>query len=93
MAQLVGAFASSHAPLIARDWEILPPEAKQKISSGFSEMKSRIKELCPDLLIMLAPDHWVNFFLDNLRAFVSASDQNTEDLGSHFYLRSSNIKK
>ena len=69
MAQLVGAFASSHAPLIARDWDILPTEAKQKISSGFREMRSRIEELCPDLLIMLAPDHWVNFFLDNLPAF------------------------
>jgi aromatic ring-opening dioxygenase catalytic subunit (LigB family) len=69
MAELVGAFAASHAPLIARDWEILPVKTKQRITAAFNEMRSRISAVSPDILIILSPDHWVNFFLDNLPAF------------------------
>ena len=69
MAELAGAFAASHAPLIAREWETLTPPTKKKIVTAFGDMKARIEALSPDILIVLAPDHWVNFFLDNLPAF------------------------
>ncbi len=69
MAELVGAFAASHAPLIARDWESLSPEAKETISTSFDEVSRRLSALEPDVLIMLSPDHWVNFFLSNLPSF------------------------
>jgi aromatic ring-opening dioxygenase catalytic subunit (LigB family) len=69
MAELVGAFAASHAPLIAREWERLPPDARETITNSFDEMGRRLTALKPDVLIMLSPDHWVNFFLDNLPSF------------------------
>lgn len=69
MAELVGAYAASHAPLIAREWENLSPPARADIASSFDEMGQRIKALEPDVLVMLSPDHWVNFFLDNLPSF------------------------
>jgi len=69
MANLVGAFAASHAPLIAREWERLSPGAKATITESFDEMGRRLTALKPDVLIMLSPDHWVNFFLDNLPSF------------------------
>ncbi len=66
MAELVGAFAASHAPLIARDWSILPSERKEQITHAFRELGRRVAASRPDVLIVVSPDHWVNFFLDNL---------------------------
>lgn len=66
MAELVGAFAASHAPLIARDWEKLPAASREIITADFRELGRRLAAAKPDVLIVLSPDHWVNFFLDNL---------------------------
>ena len=63
MAELVGAFAASHAPLIAREWENLSSEARETVTSSFDEISRRLTALKPDVLVMLSPDHWVNFFL------------------------------
>lgn len=69
MAELVGAFAASHAPLIAREWENLSSDARSVITSSFDEMRRRLTGLNPDVLVMLSPDHWINFFLSNLPSF------------------------
>ncbi|MBT5192184.1 MAG: 2,3-dihydroxyphenylpropionate 1,2-dioxygenase [Rhodospirillaceae bacterium] len=69
MAELVGAFAASHAPLIAREWERMSPDARETIKTSFDEMGRRLAALKPDVLVMLSPDHWVNFFLNNLPSF------------------------
>lgn len=66
MAKFVGAFAASHAPLIARDWEKLPEASRDIITADFRELGKRVAAAKPDVLIELSPDHWVNFFLDNL---------------------------
>lgn len=66
MAELVGAFAASHAPLIGRDWDKLPAASREIITADFKELGRRIAAARPDVLIELAPDHWTNFFLDNL---------------------------
>ena len=69
MAELVGAFAASHGPLIAREWDNLPAGPKAVLKSAFDETGRRLKALEPDVLVMLSPDHWVNFFVDNLPSF------------------------
>lgn len=69
MAELVGVFAGVHGPMIAREWERLPTDVRQKIELGFDELGRRFKAARPDVLIILSPDHWVNFFLNNLPAF------------------------
>ncbi len=66
MAELVGAFAASHAPLIARDWDKLPAASREIITADFGELGRRLTAAKPDVLVMLSPDHWTNFFLDNL---------------------------
>ena len=66
MASLVGVFASSHAPLIARDWESVDATRREAISATFAELAGRLHTARPDVLIVASPDHWVNFFLDNL---------------------------
>jgi len=66
MASLVGCYASSHGPLIARDWKILPALRREQFTTSFRELGRRLKAARPDVLIEIAPDHWNNFFLDNL---------------------------
>ena len=66
MASLVGAFASSHAPLMARAWEAVDAPRREKISAIFAELGGRLRAARPDVLIVVSPDHWVNFFLDNM---------------------------
>jgi len=69
MAEFVGAFAASHGPLIAREWDVLPEGPKAALTAAFDETGRRLKALKPDVLVMLSPDHWVNFFIDNLPSF------------------------
>jgi aromatic ring-opening dioxygenase catalytic subunit (LigB family) len=66
MAEFVGAFAASHAPLIARDWELLPPPTQARLTHVFREIGRRVTAARPDVIVEIAPDHWVNFFIDNL---------------------------
>ncbi len=68
MAELVGAFAASHGPLIIREWERVPAEQKGRMAAGFRELGRRLEAASPDVLVVVAPDHWSNFFLDNVPA-------------------------
>jgi len=66
MAELVGIYAASHGPLIARDWQRLPEALKKRRSAAYGELGRRVSEARADVIVGLAPDHWTNFFLDNL---------------------------
>jgi aromatic ring-opening dioxygenase catalytic subunit (LigB family) len=66
MASLVGCFAASHGPLIARDWPTMSEALHTQFRTRFREMGRRFDAARPDVLIEIAPDHWSNFFLDNL---------------------------
>ena len=68
MAELAGAFAASHGPLIIREWQRVPPEQKSRMAAGFAELGRRLEAARADVLVIVAPDHWSNFFLDNLPA-------------------------
>ena len=68
MARLVGAYAASHGPLLIREWEAVPAEQKQRLSAAFAELGKRMRAARPDVLIVVSPDHWSNFFLDNYPA-------------------------
>ncbi len=68
MAELVGIYAASHGPLIARDWHRLPATLKDRLSAAYGELGRRIGAARVDVIVALAPDHWTNFFLDNLPA-------------------------
>ena len=68
MANLVGIYAASHGPLIVRKWDALTPACKTTITTAFDELGRRINAARADVLIVISPDHWVNFSLDNLPA-------------------------
>ena len=66
MADLVGVYAASHGPMIVRNWDKLAPAERKSLDSAFGELGRRVKAARPDVLIVISPDHWVNFFIDNL---------------------------
>jgi aromatic ring-opening dioxygenase catalytic subunit (LigB family) len=68
MASFVGAFAASHGPLLVREWEAVPSGEKSRLKNAFDELGRRLKSANPDVLIVVSPDHWSNFFLDNYPA-------------------------
>ena len=66
MAELVGIYAASHGPLIVRNWDVLSEACKATLTAAFDELGRRINAVGADVLIVISPDHWVNFFMDNL---------------------------
>lgn len=68
MAELVGAFAASHGPLLVREWEHVPAAQKERMAQAFRELGRRLTTAKTDVLIVVSPDHWSNFFLDNIPA-------------------------
>src|SRR5256885_765138 len=68
MASLVGAFAASHGPLLVREWERVPADEKNRLTAAYQDLGRRMKAAKPDVLIVVSPDHWSNFFLDNYPA-------------------------
>ena len=66
MAEIVAVQAASHAPLVARDWHLLPATAKDRLSAAYRELGRRLSAAKPDVIVEIAPDHWSNFFINNL---------------------------
>ncbi len=69
MAELVGAFAASHGPLLVREWQAIPADQKKRLSFAYEELGRRLTAANPDVVVVVVPDHWANFALDNYPAF------------------------
>jgi aromatic ring-opening dioxygenase catalytic subunit (LigB family) len=69
MASLVGVFAASHGPMIAREWDSLSQQTREQVRAGFDTVGARLMAARPDVLVIVSPDHWCNFFLNNFPAF------------------------
>ena len=68
MASFVGSFAASHGPLLIREWQAVPAAEKSRLEKAFAELGRRLRATNPDALVVVSPDHWSNFFLDNYPA-------------------------
>ena len=66
MAELAGVYAASHGPLMVRKWDAVTSAHQQALSGAFDELGRRIRAARLDALVIISPDHWVNFFIDNL---------------------------
>ena len=66
---LVGAFAASHAPGITGRPALPPPAESEPILRAYDEMRARLMALQADVLVVVSPEHWANFFLDNMPSF------------------------
>jgi aromatic ring-opening dioxygenase catalytic subunit (LigB family) len=68
MASVAGIWAASHGPLLVRNWQAVPAAHKNRVSAAFRELGRRVAAANLDVLIEVSPDHWTNFFLDNIPA-------------------------
>jgi len=66
---IVAALAASHAPGITGWPESAPPDQAGRFLKAFEGLGERLSASRPDVLIVLTPEHWVNFFLNNMPAF------------------------
>jgi len=66
---LVAAFAASHTPGITAWTEHAQPDRADRFFKGYEALKARLEASRPDLLVVITPEHWVNFFLDNMPPF------------------------
>jgi aromatic ring-opening dioxygenase catalytic subunit (LigB family) len=69
MGEIVGAFGLSHAPGITAYPEAAPPDQLATLLAAFQRVQGRIADLNPDAIVVITPEHWTNFFLDNMPAF------------------------
>lgn len=66
---LVGAFAASHAPGITGRPALPPALESEPIFRAYRELRNRLEAVRADVLVVVAPEHWANFFLDNMPSF------------------------
>jgi aromatic ring-opening dioxygenase catalytic subunit (LigB family) len=66
VAELAGVYAASHAPLIARDWHLFAQPLRDRLAADYRQLGARLNAARADVIVEIAPDHWSNFFIDNL---------------------------
>jgi aromatic ring-opening dioxygenase catalytic subunit (LigB family) len=70
MAKIVTAMASSHIPLPGQlQLDPAPKEKKEKVFAGFAALRKVLLDARPDILIVIADEHFLTFFLDNMPTF------------------------
>lgn len=68
MGQLVFAGALSHAPGIAAFANAANEEQRTRFFAATEQMRLGLAQARPDALVVIAPDHFSNFFIDNMPA-------------------------
>lgn len=69
MADLVAAFAASHAPLIVSDPDSARAEQKRRIHEAMYQLRDELLAASPTALVICSNEHFINFFYDNLPPF------------------------
>lgn len=76
MAEIVGLFAASHAPVMVNLADHAPQKPRDEIYAKFREIGQRIEAVRPDVIVAVFDDHLHNFFLDNFPSFcIGVSDR------------------
>lgn len=66
---LVFAGVCSHAPGITGRAERADPELRDAFYAKLDELRQRIEAAAPDVLIVIAAEHFANFFMNNMPAY------------------------
>ena len=69
MAELVGAFATSHTPVMLNLPDALSEADRNTIYRHFQQLGKSLAALKPDTVVVVSDDHLHHFFLDNFPAF------------------------
>ena len=66
---LVFAGVCSHAPGITGRADRAEPDLKDGLYASFDRMRDAIKEAEAETLVVVAAEHFANFFMDNMPAY------------------------
>jgi 2,3-dihydroxyphenylpropionate 1,2-dioxygenase len=66
---LVFAGVCSHAPGITGRAEMADPDDKESLYAAFGDMREALEASKPDALIVIAAEHFANFFMNNMPAY------------------------
>ena len=66
---LVFAGVCSHAPGITGRAERADPALRDAFYAAFDRMRQALEEARPDALVVIAAEHFANFFMNNMPAF------------------------
>lgn len=66
---LVFAGVCSHAPGITGRADRADPTARNNLYRAFDEMRQRLEATQPDVLVVIAAEHFANFFMNNMPAY------------------------
>ena len=66
---LVFACSASHTPGITAWPDAAPKKQKDAIYGAFNKLKGALKDSGAEVLVVIAPEHFANFFLSNMPAF------------------------
>lgn len=66
---LVYAGVCSHAPGITGRADRADPEVRDAFYAAFDEMRSRLEAAEPDALVVVAAEHFANFFMNNMPSY------------------------
>jgi aromatic ring-opening dioxygenase catalytic subunit (LigB family) len=76
MAELVGAFAASHTPVMINFPNAIPEDDRADIFGSFHQFGAALAATRPQTVIVVSDDHFHNFFLNNFPAFcIGAADR------------------
>ena len=71
---LVFAGACSHAPGITGRAERADPELRDQLYAQFDDMRQAMEATRPDALVVIAAEHFANFFMNNMPAYCIGMD-------------------
>ena len=66
---LVFAGVCSHAPGITGRADLADPELKDGLYRAFDDLRDRLESSRPDALVVVAAEHFANFFMNNMPSF------------------------
>lgn len=66
---LVFAGVCSHGPGITARGERADPQSKQRLDAGYESMRQALVASRPDALVVIAAEHFANFFMNNMPSF------------------------
>lgn len=66
---LVFAGIASHAPGITGRANLAPPELREPVFSAYAALREALHASKPDAVIMVAAEHFANFFMNNMPAY------------------------
>ena len=68
MATLAGIVAASHIPRMTNAPDAPGAAVREEVAVAFRALGDAMRAMRPSLLVMIAPDHFQNFFIDNMPA-------------------------